>query len=432
MSSPAPEGIGLESFTAEQVAKGPTQRWMAFSRAVGRGFHDLGNEAADGKILATMDLADQASYLAAYDRTARAPSLHLNDPVGTYQYFPGTLNVGGEKLLPVQQITAVTVSPTHRRRGILRSMITTHLAQGATMGVPAVVLTATEATIYGRFGFGLAAEKCRFELHAEHGIKLRRPAQGTVIAAEPAAIEELMTQLRQEHQRRTLGAVNHRAFDTGRDIGSWENHGNLKPVNNLRAALHYDGQGQLDGYLTYTFAGWDKEPATMKVNTLCTTTAAARLELLDYLCAHDLVKRVTGSGPVDDVLPVALENSRSYQVIGRDDHLWLRILDLPTALSARSYCGDAQLRLAVSDDLGYTTGTWQLNVAQGKMTVELVTGQEPDFWLGTSELASLYLGTRTAGQLAGAGLLRAHEAAKISELDRLFSSSQAPYCQVDF
>ncbi|MGP5586553.1 GNAT family N-acetyltransferase [Glutamicibacter sp. BW77] len=432
MSSATPQGINLEFFAAEQAAKEPEQRWVSFSRAVGRGFHDPGTDADSDKILAEMDLQDGVQYIGAYDRSALAPSLHVSDPVGTYQYYPGTLNVGGQNCLTVHQITAVTVSPTHRRRGILRSMITTHLQQAAGAGVPVAVLTATEATIYGRFGFGLAAEQCRFELNVEHGARLRRPHTGSVVAVDPASIKEQMLALRHEHQQVTVGAVSHRAFDIGRDTGAWENHGNLKPVKNLRAAVHYDAQGTADGYLTYTFEGWAKETATMSVKTLCTTNGAARLELLDYLGAHDLIKRVTGSAPVDDVLPIALENPRSYRVLGRDDHLWLRILDLPAAFSARNYHGDAQLVIAVSDELGYTAGTWQLQVVDGRMSVQRVEGQDPEAWLDCRELASLYLGTRSATQLAEAGLLDTATPQLLTVLDRLFAGRQAPYCQVDF
>lgn len=432
MSSAAPQGIELEFFAAEHAARGPLDRWVSFSRAVGRGFHDPGTDADSEKILAEMDLADGVQYIGAYDRSALAPSLHASDPVGTYQYYPGTLNAGGPKNLAVHQITAVTVSPTHRRRGILRSMITSHLQQAAQAGVPVAVLTATEATIYGRFGFGLAAELCRFELNVEHGTRLRRPHTGNVVAVDPASIEELMLALRREHQQATVGAVSHRKFDIGRDTGAWENHGNLKPVKNLRAAVHYDAQGTADGYLTYTFDGWAKEPATMSVKTLCTTNGAARLELLDFLGAHDLVKRVTGSAPVDDVLPIALENPRAYRVLSRDDHLWLRILDLPAALSARTYHGEAQLVISVHDELGFTAGTWQLQVADGSMAVVRAEGQDPEVFLDCRELASLYLGTRSATQLADAGLLDTAAPQLLTVLDRVFAVRQAPYCQVDF
>ncbi len=147
--------------------------------------------------------------IVAFDRTAMAPSLHATDPVGTYSYFAGTLNVGGPEPVDVHEITSVTVSPTHRRRGILRSMITTHLDRAAAEGIPVAVLTASEATIYGRFGFGVAAERCRFELAAGQGAQFRAPAAGTVQAVDPAAMAEQVEQLYRAHHLATLGSVSH-------------------------------------------------------------------------------------------------------------------------------------------------------------------------------------------------------------------------------
>ena len=99
--------------------------------------------------------------------------------MATYASFPGTLNIGGGNLMPVHQITSVTVSPTHRRRGLLRRMITEDLALAREAGMVFAALTASEATIYGRFGFGRAT--AAGPLHAQD------PATGRPCASPPRA-----------------------------------------------------------------------------------------------------------------------------------------------------------------------------------------------------------------------------------------------------
>lgn len=432
MNPATPEGIELEFIGSGLVDGQPSASWLLLERAIARGFHESSADADGRKILAELDEQDEVQSILAFDRTAAAPSLHAADPVGTYSYFAGTLNVGGPQLLEVHEITSVTVSPTHRRRGILRSMITTHLDRAAADGVPVAVLTASEATIYGRFGFGVAAERCRFELKSGQGAQFRAPASGTVQAVAPSAMAEQVAQLYREHHLATLGSVSNNSFDLGRATGRWESYDNLKPAAKLRGALHYDAHGTLDGFITYTFEGWKQEEPAMSIGTLCTVNETARRELVAYLCDHDLIERVTGRGPVDDVLPTALRNARDYKTTARGDHLWVRILDVPAALGARSYQRDARVVLQVDDDLGYAAGTWVLETAGGVMSVQRADGAAADARLDARDLATLYLGTRSATHLAGAGLLAEHRAGALDDLDAMFTGPRTPYCQADF
>ncbi|MFJ2620827.1 GNAT family N-acetyltransferase [Glutamicibacter sp. NPDC087344] len=432
MSTSTPDGITLELITPELIDGQPSESWRLLDRAISRGFHGPSANAEDRKILTELEIQDGSRSIAAFDRTAQAPDLHACEPVGTYSYFPGTLNVGGAELVPVHQVTSVTVSPTHRRRGILRSMITEHLAGAAAQGIAVAVLTASEATIYGRFGFGVAAERARFELKAGQGAQFRVPMTGSVRAADPAEIASQVEELYLAHHRATLGSVSHKAFDLGRATARWEDFENLKPSTKLRAALHYNASGELDGFITYTFDGWGQSPATMSISTLCTVNAQARRELIAYLCDHDLVERVTGRAPVDDALPLALRNSRDYSVTAYGDHLWARLLNLPSALEARSYPHDARVVLQVEDDMGFVDGTWLLEARDGRIVVQRTESGAAEARILARDLATLYLGTRSANHLAAAGLLTEHHQGAADRLDLLFSGLQTPYCQVDF
>ncbi|MCW4464543.1 GNAT family N-acetyltransferase [Glutamicibacter sp. MNS18] len=433
MGSSEPGTIRVEIFGPEMPDGVPSARAASFSRAIARGFYEPESDDAEQKTLTELDVADQTVYIAAYDQDAVAPSLHADVPVGTYLAFPGTINVGGPALLPVNQISAVTVTPAYRRRGILRAMITADLQRAVDARIPLAALTASEATIYGRFGFGRVTERVRFELDVSTGARMRAPSTGTVIELAPSALEGQVCQLLAAQHRNTHGSLSNASFDYGQATGRWQNYQDLKPARDLRAALHLDGQGQPDGFMTYRFAGWDQEPAQMKIAMLCASTPAVRRDLVEYLGDHDLIKKVTGYGPVGDVLPSALVDSRSYKVLSLWDHLWLRILDLPAALAGRGYLNDGSIRLKVVDRLGHAAGTWLVEVSQGQGNASrLPEASDFDAQLDVRDLATLYLGTRSASHLAGAGVLEAGDPAILDTLDRIFSTRTTPYCYTDF
>src|SRR5215471_11961295 len=76
--------------------------------------------------------------------------------VGGAGAFPYELSVPGGSL-PCAGVTAVGTQPTHRRRGVLRSMMDAQLRDVHEREEPIAALWASEETIYGRFGYGLAS-----------------------------------------------------------------------------------------------------------------------------------------------------------------------------------------------------------------------------------------------------------------------------------
>ena len=434
MSETVNNTLRIERFAPEIVDGVPTSRTDAFNLATSRGFHDGPPEAETLKSLAEIAVADGLAFTAVHDDAATAPSIHAEQPVATYAAYPGTLNVGGAEPVPVHQITSVTVSPTHRRRGILRTVITADLLRARDAGMPLAALTASEATIYGRFGFGRATERVRFALKVDdRGAQLRSPATGSIVELAPADLKDHAAGIFEAAHAKTLGSVRHNHFDLGFAEGRWDDYESLKPVKNLRAALHLDAQGTPDGFVTYLFNGWKNETHTLEIQQLCAVSGAARRELVAHLGAHDLIEKVTGRGPVDDVLPTALADSRSYKVTALGDHLWLRILDLPAALGARTYTADGIIRLEVRDDLGLAGGTWELAVDGGVPAVRRApAGSAVDAGLDVRDLASLYLGATSATRLHEAGVLAVHTPGALSALDALFATATVPYCQADF
>lgn len=425
--------IRIERFEPELIDGVPNDRTVAFLKAISRGFHEGSLDAGDVATLARLDLEDNSTYTAVHDESSVQPSLHTESPVATYAAFGGTLNIGGGNLMPVHQITSVTVSPTHRRRGLLRRMITEDLTGARETGMVFAALTASEATIYGRFGFGKATGRVRFTLDTRHGAPMRGASGGTVLAVAPAELMKYAPAIFAAAHARTPGSVSATGFDVGQAAGRWEDYDSLKPVENLRSALHLDAEGKPDGFVSYLFAGGKGSAPTLNIGQMCTVDGAARRELIAYLADHDLIEVVTGRGPLDDVLPSALENARAYKVTGAGDHLWLRILDVRTALAARCYRGEGIVRLRVLDALGLADGHWELEVHDGTAQVRRAPeDSEPDATLDVRDLGSLYLGGFSAEHLAQAGVLQAHTPRAVATLDALFATDFVPYCQADF
>src|SRR5262245_9642979 len=86
--------------------------------------------------------------------------------VGGASALPLLLTVPGGRL-PAAGVTAVGVLPTHRRRGILRALMRAQLDDCRRRGEPVAYLWATEDTIYGRFGYGIASVSGEIEIARE-------------------------------------------------------------------------------------------------------------------------------------------------------------------------------------------------------------------------------------------------------------------------
>lgn len=425
--------IRLERFKPEIVDGTVPSKTAEFFRAVSRGFHESVLDAEDMVLLARLGVNDGSTFTAIYDDSAVPLSLHAQAPVATYAAFAGTLNIGAGTLVPVHQITSVTVSPTHRRRGLLRRMITADLAAARESGFAFAALTASEATIYGRFGFGRATQRVRFTLKSEPAPALRVGPEGTVVAIDPAELRRIAPGIQAAEHRRTTGSIAASEFEVGQAAGQWEDFDSLKPPSNLRAALHLDPEGTPDGFTSYTFSGWKDPVPCLKIGQMAAVTGAARRELIAYLGAHDLIEKISGRGPLDDAFPSALQDARAYTVDTVGDHLWLRILDVQRALAARSYRSDGAIRLGVHDHLGLADGTWDLVVAHGVGTASPAPqGALPEASLDIRDLASLFLGGFSATHLSDAGLLKTHAPDALACIQAMFGTTTIPYCQSDF
>ena len=433
-------GLGSGLRTASFAPGNDDARTANWLEAVDLGFHE---QRGDPKHLpAEVDACQRDGRIltAVYDDTAPDSAWDPAVPVATYATMVNSLNVGGGRLLPAHLVTAVTVRPTHRRRGILRTMITSDLQRAKEAGLALAGLTASEATIYGRFGFGAATSTAEISVDTRGGLDFTSGATGSIAVADSAKLQFLAPDIYRAHLGRTDGALGRQHGYWMRASAAWSEEG-FEPDKALRGVLHYNADGVPDGYAAYKSLGWRTEPHTVKVTDLVAATDDAYRELWRYLGSMDLVDRLTfDAAPVADPLPWMLADRRRYSVTSVDDVLWLRVLDTTAALESRHYTGAGSVVLTVRDPLGMADGVWQLDVEGGRGSVRAVEGGAPQDGvqeaaaaaeIDVAALGSLYLGGVSAPTLAAAGGIRGSQAA-LEVLDALFTAGPAPYCSTHF
>jgi predicted acetyltransferase len=406
-------------------------------RAVAFGFHEA--RRSDERVDKSIELqrTDGRVMTGVYQTgTVADHSLGADVPVATFGTMTKTLNIGFGRLLDTRLVTAVTVRTSHRRRGLLRRMMGEDLALAKAEGLSMAALTASEASIYGRFGFGVATSEQAVKVDTTGRFLLNHAPVGSVEVADPRVLLELAPEIFDRVHRSTPGSIGRHEFYRQFASGSVSRDGGEDPK--VKVALHYGPGGDVDGYVSYRFAGWSSAPYTMEVVDLVAATGAAYLELWQYLAAIDLVERVTWEeAPVDDPLRWALEDARCLESSAARDMLWLRILDVKQALEARQYPADGRLVLKVADPLGLTGGTFTLEVDGGTAVVTAAAGGTPDpgtpdLELGVAALSAIYLGGVNPVTLAASGRILECTPGAAFRAARMFAVERAPHCLTHF
>ncbi|MBF6171646.1 GNAT family N-acetyltransferase [Nocardia blacklockiae] len=325
-----------------------------------------------------------------------------------------TLTVPGERTVQANGVAGVAVAPTHRRRGILRAMYTEMHRRAEAAGLPLTIFTASEGTIYGRFGYGPAVLENRVSID-------RRFAEFRPTTPDPGGVElmrmdadasPIVTRLYDRWRRRTPGAQE-------QPEPAWQlKLARFGVSKGLFALVH------ADGYALYRHERSESGLVAdvLEVRTLTTEAHAA---LWRVLLGLDLVRTVETTLSDDDPLPYLLTDPRLVRTTGRWDGLWLRVMDVPAALSARGYSADLDLVLGVHDPFRAAGGTFALRVRDGVAECEPSTAA-PDVELGIDVLGSLYLGAHRARIFAAANRLQAKDSAHLRAFDAAFASDRAP------
>ncbi len=355
--------------------------------------------------------------------------------VGTFRSIPRDLTVPGGGTLPASGVTSVTVTATHRRRGLLSRMMAAELASARERGEPVAILIAAEYPIYGRFGFGPATWVTEWQVDLTRAQRPRRtpPQGGRVDLVEPEEVRALGPGIFERVRYATPGAINRserwwRRFtgDLVLPSSPWQ-----KPFY----ALYRDASGRPDGLLTYRIDNTRAWDGKLSHNTLTVVkgdfaTPRAEAALWRYAMSVDWVTTlVSGFRPTDDVLPLLLGDPRAAQVGAQADYMWLRVLDPVAALRARSYAAEGSLVLRLTDPAGHADGTYRLDAATepGASVVESTTAA-PELAMDVRELGALYLGGESAVRLAVLGRVTELVPGAAARADLLMRTSRQPWC----
>jgi predicted acetyltransferase len=351
-------------------------------------------------------------------------------PVATYSSFDKTLNVGGGRLLPLRMITDVTVSPTHRRQGLLRTLMTDDLRHAAELGLPLAALTASEGSIYGRFGFGMATRHRTVEVDTTARFALRDlDDDGRVELVEPVDAWPAVKSVFARFHHRTRGSVDRPQFYEPVLTGTFDFQEG--PDKKLRAAVHLDARGTPDGYVLYKPDQRKDDVRPLAVTDLVTLTPQAYLRIWQFLADIDLAHRVVWEGaPVDDPLPWALLEPRAVRVVRETDLLWVRVLDVVAALEARPWGADGEVVIEVADPLGHASGRFRVVASGGRAEVAR-TDDEPGVRLEADTLGALYLGGVGVDTLRAAGRVGGRDPDVVAWA-AMVDAGPPPYCITGF
>lgn len=423
----------IRRFRAAEKGVPGYEQGTEWIQAVSFGFHDTRrNDDYVDKIMA-MYRTDGRELTGVYQTGAVAQhALGASIPVATFGTLRRDLNVGYGRQLLTHMVTAVTVRGTHRRQGLLRRMMTEDLTAAKADGLAIAALTASEGSIYGRFGYGVATFERSIKVDTGPRFDLRHRPSGTVEIADRKVLLELAPEVFDRVHRHTPGSIVRQDAYRQNVSGTVGRDG--KEDEAIKCALHYNAAGAVDGYVSYKFAGWDTKPYTVEVVDLVAATDDAYLELWQFLGSIDLIQRVSwADAPVDDPLVWALADPRCVEASDHRDMLWLRILDSVQALGARRYSSDGRLVLAVEDALGFAGGTFILDVSAGEASVSAApAGVQPDLSLDVADLASIYLGAVCPVTLKAAGRIQEHASGAALRARLMFAVERAPHCLTHF
>ena len=416
------------SFWPEFDGDHPDKRTADWFHLKDLGFHATVASQERLNFYTRMYRADNRRLHAVYAR--QLPLAAWDGPVAITDTFTKSLNAGGESL-DAFMFSGVVVRPTHRRRGLLRSMMTRHLHRAHNEGFPVALLKASEGGIYRRFGFAPVAYERHVNVDTSSRFAMLTPPPGRVEVTEPSNLMGVAPDLFAGFHARQPGSVDRLARFAGIVSGTADRFGNSD--NTIRAALHYDDAGVIDGYVSYRSTGSPPQLG-IEIVDLIAVEPGAYLGLWDFLASIDLVEYVRWTqAPVHDPLSLALADPRVVSTVGETDSLWMRILDVPAILEALGYVDDGELMIRVHDTYGLTDGRYELSVSGGSAQVTRhTTGGSCDVDCDVADLAALVFGTAHPATLAASARLTEGRAGGVRRAAALLAGNQPIYCPTDF
>jgi predicted acetyltransferase len=409
---------------------------------------------ADDELGDFLAVDQHASHDTPMSGRARANLLARLEFDRTLAAFDGDTIVGGAGAFSFQMrvpgamtavagVSLVAVLPSHRRRGILSALMRRQLADVSERGEAVAVLFCSESGIYGRYGYGRASWQAAYRLQrgegglapgapADPGLRLRI-AEPRSVRAELAKVYDLALAERPGLYARTEPWWDRLLTDLHSDGGS------SRPI---RCLLAEDDSGPR-GYAVFTSAErWDEDAGlpegVLEVSEAIAADPAATAALWGNLLSQDLLSEFHARmRPVDDPLLYLLADPRRVRSLVSDG-LWVRLVDVGSALAQRCYACPVDVVIEVADELlPGNAGRWRLAAEAGaapagfRAACERTTAPA-DVVLPVRALGAAYLGGTGLGAMAQAGLVTEATPGALAALSTAMSWEPAPWCPMVF
>jgi len=356
--------------------------------------------------------------------------------VATAGIFTRELTIPGA-VISMPGVTLVGVQPTHRRRGVLTQLMRRQIDDIHAAGEPVAGLWASESAIYGRFGYGVASQLLRIEVDRVDASLRRdipddRDLRLRVVAADDARpdierVEQLLLDTRPGQFSRDKRWIEQLVHDPESRRGG---------MSKLECLTVRNGDDVV-GYALYRMKPESVRPHMLPDGDLFVfaqgaLTPEADAALTRTLLATDLMRRVRWwNRAVDTPIPHLLQDARHARTTVLDG-LHLRVVDVPAALSARSYAAPVDVVLEVRDALcPWNDGRWQVRGDRSGATCT-ATDADAQLRLDVEALGAAYLGGTTLATLAAAGRVDAGDAEALARASTGFGWDVAPWCPVVF
>jgi predicted acetyltransferase len=400
------------------VTEAEVDRWTTAMLA---GFHKV--TSVDDQVFYRPGIEPDRAY-GAFDGTSI---------VGTARSFSSPLTVPGPVELGVAAVTGVTVRATHRRRGLLTQMMHLQLEELARRGEPLAILIASEAPIYGRFGYGAASETARIEVAADR-VRFTGPAPcGAIRYVDADEFRRLAPPVYERFRIAQPGAI-------GRSARFWDITTGAVPRPGGDApgfmAVHADDAGEPDGYVRYTVAeAWAGRAAASSIvlKDLVATSADAYEALWRFITAADWIVSVTGDDrPTREPLASLVGDPRHVVQRDRADFLWVHLVDVPAALAARRYRVADRIVIEVAPGFGSPECT-RLVLEAGPDGADCRPTADPaDLTVTGADLGASYLGSTPLWLAAAARRVDVHRPGAVEAFDRMFGQDRPAWCHTWF
>ena len=377
-----------------------------------------------------LDPESTREWLSRHEMDRDIAAFENGQMVGTSGAYSSRITVPGGDSIPVAAVTDVAVLPTHNRRGIGTKLMRDQLERIRDRGETGAALWASESIIYGRWGYGMAVQTDAVTIDTRHS--------------------------RFEHQVTPRGNMRMVEIDEGRRIfpGVWERatprwpgfmarkpeflyrtlrspNPEAGPADGTLYQAVYEQAGSVDGYVMYrVLPGGDER--RIKVHELVPTTDEAHAALWRFCFDVDLIWQVSYDlAPVDDPLWWMLADPRRLKRT-RYDAIWLRIVDVPAALSARKYASAGKVVIEVVDKFcPWAGGRFEIDADEDGASCR-ETKAEPDLVMSAADLATCYLGGGNFNAMARANRIEERTCGALNRASAMFASERAPWSPWDF